>query len=263
MAASHPPPKVAESRERLSLEHLETSTIIAEVAGPGRWLVIRYAPVALFSLKASFATSSVGRSLVVPTPYAIKMAFVDAAFRTRLSDAACDEFLRSLVGIDIRVSPPSRAVVTHTFVKVRQEPKVSKPNEPYIAAISYRDFVAHKGQWLWAFDLVGCDAETAARLVDLAPCIRYVGKRGSFVQYVGVERRVAVDKHFTWPVGDGMPVLATCHFVQLDDFGPDADLGILSSFTQTKAKRDKHRRFVSTMVPVGIVATGPGFTEYG
>src|SRR3972149_6387150 len=62
----------------------------------GPWLIAEYAPTALFSLKASFATSSVGRTLVVATPYAVKMAFVDAAFRAGLADPDCADFLRSL-----------------------------------------------------------------------------------------------------------------------------------------------------------------------
>jgi hypothetical protein len=46
-----------------------------------RWLVFRYRPVTLFSLKMSRATSTVGKTLLTPKPYAVKMAFVDAALR--------------------------------------------------------------------------------------------------------------------------------------------------------------------------------------
>src|SRR6185312_3026242 len=70
---------------------------VAGVSGPGRWLVVEYQPTAMFSLKTSLATSSVGRTLVVPTPYSIKMGFVDAAFRASLSEPECAAFLRSLV----------------------------------------------------------------------------------------------------------------------------------------------------------------------
>src|SRR6059036_2242542 len=93
----------------------------------GPWLVAEYGPTALFSLKASYATSSVGRSLVVATPYAVKMAFVDAAFRAGLGDLDCADLLRSLVAVEVRVAPPAEAVVTHTFVKVRQESRGDDP----------------------------------------------------------------------------------------------------------------------------------------
>ena len=38
------------------------------------WIVFAYQPTALFSLKTSRATSTVGKTLLIPTPYAVKMA---------------------------------------------------------------------------------------------------------------------------------------------------------------------------------------------
>jgi len=76
------------------LPALEEAASVAGIPGPGRWLLAEYQPTALFSLKISSATSSVGKTLIVPTPYSIKMALVDAAFRVGLSDTECDSFLR-------------------------------------------------------------------------------------------------------------------------------------------------------------------------
>ena len=45
------------------------------------WLVAEYQPVGLFSLKHASATSSGGKSLLVPTPFALKMALLDGACR--------------------------------------------------------------------------------------------------------------------------------------------------------------------------------------
>src|SRR5262245_16913059 len=111
--------------ERLAV--LAEVTSVAGVPGPGCWLIVEYQPTSLFSLKTSLATSSVGKTLLVPTPYSIKMAFVDAAFRAGLSDDECVDFLRSLVSVDVRIAPPESACVTHTFVKIRQEPKNVDP----------------------------------------------------------------------------------------------------------------------------------------
>jgi hypothetical protein len=93
---------------------------VAGVPGPGRWLVFDYEPTSLFSLKMAAATSSVGKSLVTPTPYAVKMAFVDAAFCTGRGEAAA-ELVRTLADCEVRVGVPQRAVLTHTLIKVRQE----------------------------------------------------------------------------------------------------------------------------------------------
>jgi hypothetical protein len=246
------------------LDALADAAAIAGVQGPGRWLVVEYYPTALFSLKSSLATSSVGKSLLVPTPYSIKMALVDAAFRAGFSDSECANFLRSLIAVAVRIAPPEAACVTHTFVKVRQEPKKREPLRPYIDSIAYREVVHHQGVWRWAFDLAAGDDALAETLVSLAPHVAYIGKRGSFIQFVGLSRLAEIGSDFTQPIDNHhewmLPPKA--HIAMLDDFGPEADLPVLSSFTSTAARREMHRRSVQTIVPTGLVNTGPGFSEY-
>jgi hypothetical protein len=246
--------------ERLAV--LAEATRVANVPGPGHWLVIVYQPTSLFSLKTSLATSSVGKTLLVPTPYSIKMAFVDAAFRSGLSTDECAKFLVSLVNVDIRIGPPESACVTHTFVKIRQESRDANPLRPYIASIAYREIVHHHGLWRWAFDLAAGDDTLADRLVRIAPHVTYIGKRGSLIQFVGLSRVSDLGPKFTQPT-DGQWILPQrAHVALLDDFGPEADFETLSSFTSKKPSRDKHRRFLETVIPLGLVNTGPGFSEY-
>lgn len=256
-------PKEDVQTERLM--KLTDSTPIAGIPGPGRWLVAQYMPTALFSLKISLATSSVGKTIIIPTPYAIKMAFVDAAFRARFSYTDCADFLSSLVGLEVRIAVPDGAIVTHTFIKIRQEPHGgSKAGQPYISSIAYREVVQHHGSWRWAFDLTAGDDTLAERLVRIAPHVAYIGKRGSFIQFVGLSRRVDLGPEFTQPVQNQASWTAPdrAHIVPLDDFGPEADLETLSSFTANSPKRDRHRKFVETIIPLGMVNTGPGFSEY-
>jgi hypothetical protein len=246
------------------LATLEQTAPLVGIPGPGRWLIAEYQPTALFSLKISLATSSVGKTLIIPTPYSIKMALVDAAFRAGLPDEECADFLRSLVAVDVRIAPPQAATVTHTFVKVRQEPHDRDLLRPYGPTIAYREVVCYRGSSLWAFDLAGGDDTLAERLVRLAPHVAYVGKRGSFVQFLGFSRRMDLGIGFTQPIQnrDVWTPPQRAHVVILDDFGPVADLETLSSFTAKSPERGKHRRFVETIVPLGLVNTGPGFSEY-
>lgn len=241
-----------------------TSRTPSPVLAQGPWLVAEYAPTALFSLKASFATSSVGRTLVVATPYAVKMAFVDAAFRAGLADADCADFLRSLVPIEVRVAPPAEAVVTHTFVKVRQESRGDDPLRPYSSTIAYREVVHQRGAWQWAFDLSTGDGLLAERVERLAPFVSYIGKRGSFVQFRRLFRATALGTEFCQVVQSraAWTLPRRAHIAPLDDFGPEAEMEVLSSFTAKSPIRDRHRRFVETIVPLGLVNTGPGFSEY-
>lgn len=253
---------VAPDSHRLRI--LEREDPVVGIPGPGRWLVVDYQPTSLFSLKTSQATSSVGVSLVIPTPYAIKMAFVDAAFRVGIKMDQCAGLFRSLVSVDVRIAPSPAAVVTNTFVKIRQEPKTPKPRSPYISSIAYRELVYLSGRWSWAFDLACCNDMLTAQLVTLAPLVNYVGKRGSFVQFLGrLYRRTDLGSGFTQPIrGEEVATPARSHVRALDDFGPDADLETLSSFTSKPTKRGKHRRFIETVIPVGLSNTGPGFSEY-
>lgn len=238
--------------------------MVAGISGPGRWLLAEFAPVALFSLKMSQATSSVGRSLVVPTPYSIKMACVDAAFRAGWPDSDCAAFLESLVGVEVRIGPPGAAIVTHTITKIRQEPKTPSPREPYTSNIAYREVVHHRGTWHWAFDLAAGDDLLAERLTGVLPRIRYVGKRGSFVQFLDLSRAERLGTEYTAAIDplQGFNVPDAWQLQPLDDFGPQAAFERLSSFSPARAERGRHRVFATTVIPLGLTDSGPGFSEY-
>ncbi len=45
------------------------------------WLIATYQPTSLFSLRPANATTSGGKTLLTPTPFALKMALLDAAIR--------------------------------------------------------------------------------------------------------------------------------------------------------------------------------------
>lgn len=246
------------------IQELSSSDPVAGVTGPGRWLIAEFAPVSLFSLKTSQATSSVGRTLLVPTPYAIKMACVDAGFRAGWPEQECADLLESLAGLEVRVRPPTAAVVTHTIVKVRQEPKRPTPLQPYTSNIAYREVVHHAGQWAWAFDLAAAGERAAIRLVEAVPHIRYVGKRGSFVQFLSLRREQDVGLDFSAPVrpGEDFQVPPAWHLQQLDDYGPQATFARLSSYSGERAVRGRDRIFTTTVIPLGLHRSGPGFSEY-
>jgi len=256
-----PDPSLARA---LRAETLASPRLVAGLPGPGRWLLVEFAPVALFSLKTSQATSSVGRSLVVPTPYAIKMACVDAAFRAGWPDQDCEAFLESLIGVEVRIRPPGAAVVTHTIVKIRQEPKKSSPGEPYTSNIAYREVVYHRGTWHWAFDLAAGDDLLAERLAGALPRVRYIGKRGSFVQFLGLSRTERLGPEYTAAIDPtrSFEVPDAWQLQQLDDFGPEATFERLSSFSTARAERGRHRVFATTIIPLGLTSAGPGFSEY-
>jgi hypothetical protein len=266
MAKKSSPPPLAGNSPTIAerIRQLQGVDAVGGVSGPGRWLISEFAATAPFSLKISSATSSVGKTLVIPTPYSIKMALVDAGFRAGLSDDECARVLRALTSADVRVAVPAQAIVTHTFVKVRQESREADPLRPYSSTIAYREIAHVSSSSSWAFDLATVEDNLAEHFAELFAHISYVGKRGSFVRFVSLCRASTLGSEYTQPIarqGSWSPP-ARAHIVALDDFGPDADLETLSSFTQKRVKRDQHRRFVETIIPLGVVNTGPGFTHY-
>src|SRR5216683_2041596 len=144
MAAKGKAAKSSDEASRVNrIAELQSPEAVAGIPGPGRWLIAEFEPTSLFSLKISLATSSVGKTLVIPTPYAIKMGLVDAAFRAGLSDQECAGLLKRLIPVEIRIAPGNRTLVTQTFLKVRQESRDPDPLRPYSSTISYRE-VAHQ-----------------------------------------------------------------------------------------------------------------------
>jgi len=229
------------------------------------WLLLHYQPTTLFSLRTSLATSSVGRSLIIPTPYAIKMAFVDAAFRAGWPDDKCRNLVKDLASVEVRMKPGDDSVVSQTIQKIRQEQRKERGGEElYISSVAYREIVFVSGKWTWAFN-VGDNEDLSNKLSSLAPVVNYVGKRGSMLQFSYSERVDVLDERFF-----SVPMLklrgelpCRMHIATLDDFGPEATFEYLNSFDPSKKpKKDKHRVLVETLIPAGITNFGPGFTQY-
>jgi hypothetical protein len=238
---------------------------VEELGSADRWLIFRYSPVCLFSLKMSRATSTAGKTLLVPTPYAIKLAFVDVALRHSLIDNA-DWLIRGLAKVTVRIGVPQHACVTGTIQTVRQEARDSErrrnPDLPfYRSSIAMREVVHYRGMLSIAFELAACPERLADLLTRAAPSINYFGKRGSFFQYRDSARISDLDPTFTEPAEQAAPPVWG-HRATLDDFGPKATFAALNSFSPAAIERGVHRTFVDTTIPLGVHNTGPGFAHY-
>jgi hypothetical protein len=238
-----------------------------DIHNAGQWLVFQYAPVALFSLKNSRATSTAGKTLLTPTPYAVKMAFLDAALRHGLTEDP-DGLVCWLAGANLRLGVPRHACVTGTIQSVRQEIRdVERKRHPgmppYRSTIAMREFVHYQGTMRLAFDLESCPTEFIALLLRVAPAINYLGKRGSFVQYLSGATYANLDSAFTQPIDDRNASLpAWGQRATLDDFGAKASFAALNSFAPTEVRRDIDRKFVETVIPLNVYNSGPGFVHY-
>jgi hypothetical protein len=155
------------------------------------WIVARYLPIAPFSLKSASATASGGKTLLVPTPYAIKMALLDAAIRM-FGLAEGERLFPFLRDLTIAFAPPNDLVVMKGFGKIQRllkdksnEKKAQEAQErkhwPMQPTIAYREYVYYRDAFQLAFAATS-DAPLPPELAQLLLAINYFGKRGGFVQ---------------------------------------------------------------------------------
>lgn len=241
--------------------------------GPGDWLIVAYRPITLFSLRMTHATSKGGKTLVAPTPYAIKMALLDACFRRFSATEAAAKahtVFDWLKGREIRLRPPKHCVVNNTFVKVldwSREPV----NGPFRNTIAYREFAFFAGDdLLVAVGAGGLSAEDRCVLVDLFAHINSLGKRGGFWQFVGSERiQGALLFGFTVPRLDASPEQKSAYGMTqaLDDFGKalcEEDDGFerVSTYGAGAVRLGEHRVLTITEMPYRRRSASRHFTWY-
>lgn len=151
------------------------------------WTVVHYLPVALFSLKPATATSSGGKTLLCPTPFALKMALLDAALRLQ-GNVAVQPFWNLIRDCRIKIRLPSQIVVVNTFTKIVR-PKKNGPSDdngsglltPLGSTIAYREYVSYGSEIGLAFQ-TSKGEPLITELADLFAQINYFGKRGGFMQ---------------------------------------------------------------------------------
>lgn len=243
-----------------------------EQRGQGRWLVVRYLPVSLFSLRLSYSTSKGGKTLLVPTPYVVKMALLDACFRRYGPKDALGrarEVFDLIKWREVRVRPPNHCVVQNTFMRVLDQSR-DQDQGPFRRTIAYREFAFYHGELLVALAASGLTDTEQSLLVELFAHINSLGKRGSFWQYLGTEVREGPLPHgFTAKPGDKTSQQTTSHGTaqMLDDFGEalcsDKDgFDRVSTYGAGTVKIGEHRVLLLTEVPYLRRSASRGFTWY-
>jgi hypothetical protein len=99
------------------------------------WLYLDYEPVSAFGLRPSNTTSSGGKSLVCPTPYAIKMALLDRLIRLRGLDTV-QALFPQVRDLPIHIRLPLAVAVNRTFQKVLRLGDIKQVNgrQPSLSA---------------------------------------------------------------------------------------------------------------------------------
>jgi hypothetical protein len=200
------------------------------------YLVAHYLPTALFSLKDSWATNAAGKTLLVPSPYAVKMALLDVAARWQGVEAAKAVFVW-LKSLEVRPSPPQYACVTNSFIKIQRPPKKPKPGEPFGPTVAFREYIQFHGVLRIACEVSKLETESLEMLRSLLLRVNYFGKRGCFMQFLQFDEMEGLDESFITIAGDQKTSSGSVmHY--LDDFGPRMTWDKVNVYTSDKPDRE-------------------------
>lgn len=241
------------------------------------WVVASYLPVSLFSLKSAMATASGGKTLLAPTPFAVKMALLDAAIRTR--GLATGQRLFPLVrDLQVALDPPERLVVLNSFGKVRRPLELKDPSKaaqkvadardrkayPFQPTIAYREYVQFGGPFRLAFASGYSDSSDLAEIGALLTYINYLGKRGGFIQ-------LAQPPQLESKLGQQFVVLTA---EQVDRFGPDWTMQALDDcgarltferaniYTSERITLGQERILRHIPIPLHLTRSSRGYSMY-
>lgn len=236
------------------------------------WTIAEYQPTAFFSLRPQTATTSGGKSLIVPTPFAVKMALLDAAIRTQgLSRGRA--LFPAIRDLRVAIRLPERIVVNNTFTKILRLKEIkTKASEkeaaiaravaerqwPFQKTIAFREYVQFGGPLALAFQ--GMPLE---ELMPLLVQVNYLGKRGGFMQLLRPPSRAdelpAGFTVLTEGVNEAFP-LGTLQMV--DDCGPELTFEQANVYSSEKIRPGKDRIFHHVILPYRPVRSSHGFTLY-
>ena len=231
------------------------------------WLITDFEQVGLFSLKNSMATSSGGKSLLVPTPYALKMALVDAACRS-WGVSRAESIWPTVRDLRVAVRLPQRAVVTNLFAKILKPRRAAaapgaQHKGPLGKTIAYREYVWADG--CLAVALHQAQGDRLSELAELVLQINYLGKRGGFVQPLASpsqQENLPEDFVVLNPV-DGQNIFDCRGIVQmLDDCGPSMTFDHANIYSNSKVRLGHERVLNHVVLPYSLTRSSKSYSLY-
>lgn len=237
------------------------------------WLVARYQPVGLFSLRPGETTATGGRSLLIPTPFAIRTALLDAAIRVR-GVAQGPRAFEAIRALRLALAPPPRAAVTGLLVKIlKPEREAEARGRAMQRTIAFREYVHLEGTLGLA---LGGDPPRLEEVAPLLFHITYLGKRGSFLQLLAPPERVKTpddrppegfiplvpwDQAGTASPGES-PAFPLGHLQRLDDWGPGLTFEKVNVYTDEEIRVGRDRVRFDVVLPYRLVRASRGFAVY-
>ncbi len=211
-----------------------------------------YKPTSLFSLKESNSTNSGAKSLLIPSPYAIKMAL----FNQAITIDGIDNFenKKSLVFEFIKDAKIEYIVngsfcVNNCFVTIQS---YRNERKEFTGKPSFREYI-HLSQNIEIIFGVK-NEEAMIYLKKYLHRINYFGKRGCFFQFINYNdspEKPNVKKFDASNFSQGI-------LQEFDDISPKADFKHVNNFDSEDAKRDK----IVFVIPVQNINSSKSYTHF-
>jgi len=209
-----------------------------------------YQPTNLFSLKESNSTNSGAKSLLIPSPYSIKMALFNQAItidgKDIFEEKKSNEFsyIKDAT-IEYRVS--GSFCVNNCFVTIQ-----SLRDGAYRGKPSFREYIYLSNNIEIIFDVKS--EETKQYLQRYLHRINYFGKRGCFFQFIGYRDNPGEANVKEFDVKDLIPGILQ----EYDDISSSGEFKNVDNYDSANSKRDK-KIFV---IPVKCIGSSKSYTHY-
>lgn len=239
------------------------------------WVTAEYESTALFTLKPATATASGGRTLPVPTPFAIKMALLDVACRIEGVGAA-EKAWDWLNGCRVALQPAPRLVITNTIIKYQREWQFKGKKDEYEAAvtkarlaqkypfqptIAYREYAYLDGRFGIALEVMD-DAHVSA-LIRWLSCINYLGKRGGFIQIQDIPHLGENPEQSYIIIGEPLEsFVLDAVLLQLDDTSDKLTFEKANIYSGKNIQLGKERILHHVALPYRLLQSSRGYSYY-
>lgn len=232
------------------------------------WYEATYQQVALFSLRQSLSTSSGGKTLLVPTPFALKMGLLDVAIRTLGKEGAVLLF-PAIRDLHIALILPEQLVVINSFLRAVR-PKKHGPSDDvgsglvtlFGSTIANREFVFYSEPFGLALSEKE-GHELPQELVQLLTQLNYIGRRGSFIQLLEIpQRREQLSEQWTVLTTNQRTFYADGTIQLLDDCSSELSFERADVTSGVRLVLGKDRVQRAIVLPCHQVRYSRGFTLF-
>jgi hypothetical protein len=208
-----------------------------------------YQPTNLFSLKESNSTNSGAKSLLIPSPYSIKMALFNQAITIDGKDVfevkKSKEFA-IIKDAQIFYHVSGSFCINNCFVTIQ-----SLRDGTYRGKPSFREYIYLSNPIEFIFKVK--DDEAKQYLQKYLHRINYFGKRGCFFQFVGYRDNPSEPNVKEFDVSDCMSGILQ----EYDDISLKAQFKNIDNFDSASALRDKK----ILVIPVKNVNSSKSYTH--